>query len=220
VIVADGIRRMYGAREHAFYYLTAMNEAYLQPPMPPDAEAGILKGLYKVRPAPDPSIGPRLHLFGSGAILREVLRAHTLLASYGVAADVWSVTSYSELRRDALSAERWNRLHPGEPPITSWIERALEDEPWPVVAATDYVKTVADQVAPFVPSGLRSLGTDGFGRSETREALRRFFEVDAEHVCVAALAELSRRVSFPADRLREAIATFGIETDGPDPSTR
>jgi pyruvate dehydrogenase E1 component len=220
VIVADGIRRMYGAREHAFYYLTAMNEPYQQPPMPAGAEAGILKGLYKVRPAPDPSVGPRIHLFGSGAILREVLRAQTLLASYGVAADVWSVTSYSELRRDALSAERWNRFHPGEPPITSWIARALEDEPWPIVAATDYVRSVADQVTPFVPAGLRSLGTDGFGRSETREALRRFFEVDAEHVCVAALAELARRGGFAADRLREAIAAFGIETDGPDPWAR
>ena len=220
VIVADGIRRMYGAREHAFYYLTAMNEAYLQPPMPPDAEAGILKGLYKVRPAPDPSLGPRMHLFGSGAILREVLRAQTLLAAQGVAADVWSVTSYSELRRDALSCERWNRLHPGEPPITAWITRVLEDEPWPIVAATDYMKSVADQVAPFVPAGLRALGTDGFGRSETREALRRFFEVDAESICVAALSELSRRGSYEPDRVRAAIAAFGIETDGPDPAAR
>ena len=128
---------MYGAREHAFYYLTAMNEAYLQPPMPDGAEVGIVKGLYKVRPAPDPTIGPRLHLFGSGAILREVLRAQTLLAVQGVAADVWSVTSYSELRREALSCDRWNRLHPGEPPIVAWLTRALADEPWPIVAATD-----------------------------------------------------------------------------------
>jgi pyruvate dehydrogenase E1 component len=220
VIVADGIRRMYGAREHAFYYLTAMNEAYLQPPMPEGAEVGIVKGLYKVRPAPDPTIGPRLHLFGSGAILREVLRAQTLLAALGVAADVWSVTSYSELRRDALSADRWNRLHPGDPPIVAWLTRALADEPWPIVAATDYMKTVADQIAPFVPAGLRALGTDGFGRSETREALRRFFEVDAESISVAALAELHRRGSVEASRLQDAIAAFGIVTDGPDPSTR
>ncbi len=220
VIVADGIRRMYGAREHAFYYLTAMNEAYLQPAMPEGAEVGIVKGLYKVRPAPDPTIGPRLHLFGSGAILREVLRAQTLLAAQGVAADVWSVTSYSELRRDALSCDRWNRLHPGEPPIVAWVTRALADEPWPIVAATDYLKSVADQITPFVPAGLRALGTDGFGRSETREALRRFFEVDAESICVAALAELHRRGTVEAARLQDAITAFGIETDGPDPSSR
>jgi pyruvate dehydrogenase E1 component len=188
--------------------------------MPAGAEAGILKGLYKVRAAPDPSIGPRLHLFGSGAILREVLRAQTLLAVHGVAADVWSVTSYSELRRDALSCERWNMLHPGEPPIVSWLQRQLAPEPWPIVAASDYLKAVADQIAPFVPAGLRALGTDGFGRSETREALRRFFEVDAESICVAGLYELSRRGNFATDRLADAIATFGIATDGPDPTTR
>ncbi len=210
---------MYGAREHAFYYLTAMNEAYLQPAMPPGAEVGIVKGLYKVRPAPDPASGPRLHLFGSGAILREVLRAQTLLATHGVAADVWSVTSYSELRRDALSCDRWNRLHPSEPPITAWITRALEAEPWPIVAATDYLKAVADQITPFVPAGLRALGTDGFGRSETRAALRRFFEVDAESICVAALSELCRRGVLAATRVDDAIAAFGIETDGPDPTT-
>jgi pyruvate dehydrogenase E1 component len=220
VIIEDGIRRMYGAREHAFYYLTAMNEAYLQPAMPAGAEVGIVKGLYKVRPASDPTLGPRLHLFGSGAILREALRAQSLLASQGVAADVWSVTSYSELRRDALSCERWNRLHPSDAPITSWLARALADEPWPIVAATDYMKAVADQIAPFAPAGLRALGTDGFGRSETREALRRFFEVDAESICVAALAELVRRGSVPSARLQEAIAAFGIETDGPDPAAR
>ncbi len=220
VIIEDGIRRMYGAREHAFYYLTAMNEPYLQPAMPAGAEVGIVKGLYKIRPAPDPTIGPRIHLFGSGAILREVLRAQTLLATQGVAADVWSVTSYSELRRDALSCERWNMLHPSAPPITSWLTRALAGEPWPIVAATDYMKMVADQIAPFVPAGFRALGTDGFGRSETREALRRFFEVDAECVAVAALYELMRRGSFEPARLEEAITAFGLVTDGPDPSTR
>jgi pyruvate dehydrogenase E1 component len=220
VIVADGIRRMYGAREHAFYYLTAMNEPYLQPAMPAGAEVGIVKGLYKLRPATDPSLGPRMHLFGSGAILREVLRAQTLLAAYGVAADVWSVTSWSELRRDALSCDRWNRLHPTEPPIVSWLTRMLADEPWPIVAASDYMKTVADQIAPFVPAGFRALGTDGFGRSESREALRRFFEVDAESICVAALAELVRQGRFEAGRLQDAIQSFGIETDGPDPTTR
>jgi pyruvate dehydrogenase E1 component len=220
VIVEDGIRRMYGGREPAFYYLTAMNEAYPQPAMPDGAEVGIVKGLYKVRAAPDPTIGPRVHLFGSGAILREVLRAQVLLASAGVAADVWSVTSYSELRRDALSAERWNTLHPSEPPITSWLGRALADEPWPIVAASDYLRAVPDQIARFVPAGFRSLGTDGFGRSETREGLRRFFEVDAEHVAVTALAELVQRGSFDARRLDETITAFEITTDGPDPWTQ
>jgi pyruvate dehydrogenase E1 component len=193
VIIEDGIRRMYAERESCFYYLTVMNEAYRQPPMPEGVEEGILRGLYKVRPAPDPTIGPRVHLFGSGAIVREALAAQELLAARDVAADVWSVTSYTELRRDALAAERRALLHPAAPPDVPYLVRVLADEPWPIVAATDYMKIVPDQIARFVPAGLHPLGTDGFGRSETREALRRFFEVDAASICVAALSVLAGR---------------------------
>ncbi|HYC24089.1 MAG TPA: pyruvate dehydrogenase (acetyl-transferring), homodimeric type [Candidatus Bathyarchaeia archaeon] len=218
VIVEDGIRRMYVDREDTFYYITVMNEAYAQPAMPEGVEEGILRGLYKLRSAPDPALGPRVHLFGSGAILREALRAQELLTERGVAAEVWSVTSYSALRRDALAAERWNMLHPLEPPRAPYIREVLQAEPWPIIAATDYMKLVADQIAPFVPDGLHALGTDGFGRSETREALRRFFEVDAECICVAALAELARRDEIDAARVQQAIDELGIDPDKLEPA--
>ncbi len=218
VIVEDGIRRMYVDRESCFYYLTVMNEAYAQPPMPDGVEDGILRGMYKVRAAGDPSIGPRVHLFGSGAILREALWAQELLAARGVAADVWSVTSYLELRRDALAAERQNLLHPDSPPEVPYVTRVLADEPWPVVAASDYMKMVPDQIARFVPAGLHPLGTDGFGRSETREALRRFFEVDAATICVAALHVLAERGEIPRERVVGAIAELGIDPAKPDPA--
>ena len=193
---------------------------YVQPPMPEGTEEGILRGLYKVRAAPDPGAGPRIHLFGSGAILREALRAQTLLAERGVAAEVWSVTSYTELRRDALAVTRYNVLHPLETPRLPYVTQALAPEPWPIVAATDYMKIVADQIAPFVPAGLHALGTDGFGRSETREALRRFFEVDAATIAVAALATLARRGEIDAGRVADGIATLGIDPEKPDPARR
>jgi pyruvate dehydrogenase E1 component len=217
VIVEDGIRRMYVDREDVFYYLTVMNEPYAQPPMPPGVEEGILRGLYKLRPAPDPEIGPRIHLFGSGAILPGVLRAQELLAGRGVAADVWSVTSYSELRRDAAAAERWNLLHPLESPRVSYLQRVLAHEPWPIIAATDYNKSLPGSIAGYVPDGLHALGTDGFGRSDSREALRRFYEVDAESVCVAALFELARREQIEASRVQDAIDELGIDPEKPDP---
>jgi len=219
VIVEDGIRRMYAERESCFYYLTVMNEAYPQPPMPEGVEEGILRGLYKVQPAPDPTLGPRVHLFGSGAILREALAAQELLAARGVAADVWSVTSYTELRRDALAAERAALLHPEAPRTVPYVTRALASEPWPVVAATDYMKIVPDQIARFVPAGLHPLGTDGFGRSETREALRRFFEVDAASICVAALSVLAARGALVPAAVADAIRTLGIDPEKPDPAT-
>jgi len=256
VIVEDGIRRMYVEREDVFYYLTLMNEAYIQPAMPAGVEEGILRGLYKLRAAAslasrpataaassqqvgsaglrpaadrasrqagepaagDPDTALRIHLFGSGAILNETLRAQELLAERGVAADVWSVTSYTELRRDALAAERWSMLHPLEPPRVPYVTRILAPEPWPVVAASDYMKIVAHQIAPFVPAGLRALGTDGFGRSEAREDLRRFFEVDAESIAVAALHELARRGEIAATAVRDAIVTLGIDPERADPS--
>jgi pyruvate dehydrogenase E1 component len=219
VIVQDGLRRMYTEGEACFYYLTVYNEMYPMPAMPAGVADGIRRGLYKLAPAAPRADGaPRVHLFGSGPILREALAAQQLLAERGVAADVWSVTSYSELRRDALAAERWNRLHPGEAERVPYLTRMLADEPWPVIAATDYLKAVPDQVARFVPAGMLPLGTDGFGRSDTREELRRFFEIDAASIAVAALAELARRGAIDAARVRRAIEDLGVDPDQQDPA--
>ncbi|MEA2625031.1 MAG: pyruvate dehydrogenase component [Candidatus Binatota bacterium] len=219
VIVRDGLRRMYVDREDCFYYLTVQNETYPMPAMPAGVEEGILRGLYQVIAAEGPKQWPRVHLFGSASILNEAIRARDLLAERQVAAAVWSVTSYTELRREALAAERWSRLHPGEPPQVPYVTRMLAEEPWPVIAASDYMKAVADQVARFVPGGLVVLGTDGFGRSDTREALRRFFEVDAASICVATLSELARRELVSPAQVQAAIEELGIDPDKPDPTT-
>ena len=219
-IVREGIRRMWVEHEDVVYYLTVQNEMYPMPGMPQGAEEGILRGLYRLEPADGPASWPRIHLFGSGSILREAQRARQLLAEREVAASLWSVTSYSELRREALEAERWNRLHPGEDPRMPYVSRELAAEPWPIVAATDYMKIVADQVARFVPSTFQALGTDGFGRSDERKALRRFFEVDAEAITVAALAELARGGKLDARRAAAAIREFAIDPETPDPARR
>ena len=219
VIVEDGIRRMYVDREDVFYYLTVANEPYAQAAMPEGCTEGILRGLYKVRPAVDPDAGPRLHIFGSGSILCEALRAQELLAARGVAADVWSVTSWNELRRDAVAVERWNMLHPIETPRVPYFRQVLDAEPWPIVAASDYMKTLPLALATWAPDGLHALGTDGFGRSETRESLRRFFEVDAESICVAALSELARREEIEPRRVQDAIEELGLDPGKPDPTT-
>jgi len=217
VIVREGIRRMWVEGEDLVYYLTVQNETYPMPGMPKAAEEGILRGLYRLAAAEGPAAWPRVHLFGSGAILREALRARDLLAERKVAAAVWSVTSYGELRRDAIDAERWNRLHPGEPPRMPYVSRVLAPEPWPIIAASDYMKSVADQIARFVPSTFHPLGTDGFGRSDDRRVLRRFFEVDAESIAVAALSELARGGRIAADKATRAIAELGIDADAPNP---
>ena len=194
VIVRDGLRRMYQRREDVFYYLTLYNENFEMPAMPPGVEEGILKGLYKFRSAAGGKKQLRAHLLGSGPLLFEALRAQEILASrYGVAADVWSATSYNLLRREALEVRRWNTLHPGEKPRKSYVESLLEPEEGVFVAVSDYMKIVPDQIAPWVPGGLVSLGTDGFGRSDTRTRLRRYFEVDAESVAIAALHALCQR---------------------------
>jgi pyruvate dehydrogenase E1 component len=219
VIVQDGLRRMYAEGENCFYYLTVYNEMYPMPAMPAGVENGIRRGIYKFAPAADAEGKPRLHLFGSGPILREAIKAQELLAARGVAADVWSVTSYTELRRDGLAAERWNTLHPGEPERVPYLTQVLADEPWPVIAASDYMRTVADQVARFVPAGFCPLGTDGFGRSDTRDALRRFFEVDAAAIAVAALSQLARRGAIDVAQVRRAIEELGVDPDQPDPAT-
>jgi len=222
VIIRDGLRRMYVEREDIFYYLTLYNENYKMRPMPEGSEEGILKGLYRLQEAPDgaPDDAPRAQLFGSGTILEEALRAQDILArNYGVAADVWSATSYKELRRDALECERLNRLHPGDEPLVPYVTRALEGSRGPVVAVSDYMKLVPEQIARWVPNGLTPLGTDGFGRSETREALRRFFEIDAEFVVLATLARLADDGVIDASVPQRAIEELGIDRDKPNPVT-
>jgi pyruvate dehydrogenase E1 component len=212
LIIRDGIRRMYqDVTEDLFYYITLYNENYAMPPMPAGVEEGILKGIYRLRPAALKGRTPRAHLWGSGPILMQALRAQELLAEhFGVAADVWSVTSYRELRRDALESERWNLLHPGERPRQGYLEQVLAKEEGPFVAASDFLRQVPEMVARWVPGGLFPLGTDGFGRSDTRAALRRHFEVDAECIAYAALYQLAQRGSFKREALSGALRKLGI----------
>ncbi len=213
VIIKDGLRRLYAEGEEYFYYLTLYNENYPMPEMPQGAEEGILKGLYKLRPA---SKGKKFkaHIFGSGPLLREALRAQEILAAeFDVAADVWSATSYKLLRGEALRARRWNMLHPTAAPKKSYIESILQDEEGPFVAVSDYLKMVPDQIAPWVPGGLLSLGTDGFGRSDTRANLRRFFEVDAETTAVATLYALYQRGALAAQAVEQAIKRLGLDPE-------
>jgi pyruvate dehydrogenase E1 component len=220
VIVQDGIRRMYELNESRFYYLTICNENYVQPPMPEgDIREGILRGLYPYKRSEN---GPaQVTLFGSGPIFNEALKAQNILAEqFGVGADVWSVTSYNELRRDALSVERWNRLHPAEQPKKPYLLEALGEIDMPIVAASDYMKIVSDQIAPWLPGRLTSLGTDGFGRSENREHLRRFFEVDAASIAAAALASLARWGRFDARKAQQAIRDLGLDPEVMDPAKR
>ncbi len=211
VIIADGMRRMYEQGEDIFYYLTLYNENYLMPPMPKGAEEGILQGLYRFQAGPEKK-DLKAHLLGSGPILNHALRAQEILAQrYGVSADVWSVTSYKRLRTDALHCRRWNMLHPAEPPKKSHLETALEREKGVFVAASDYVKLVPDQIAPWVPGGLMTLGTDGLGRSDTREHLRRFFEVDAECIVLATLHALVQRGGLGTKVVQKAIKDLGVD---------
>ncbi|MCH7814593.1 MAG: pyruvate dehydrogenase (acetyl-transferring), homodimeric type, partial [Planctomycetes bacterium] len=218
VIIHDGIYRMFEEHEDIFYYITVQNEPYEQPAMPDGAAEDILRGLYKFKPAPDPQDRPRIHLFGSGSILREALRAQEMLAEkFGVAADVWSATSYTLLRREALAVERWNRLHPDESPRTPFVTAALQAEPWPVVAVTDYMKAIPDQVARWIPGGLSTLGTDGFGRSESRPALRDYFEVDARFIVFATLSALAEQGEVKPAGLKKAMKDLDIDPAKADP---
>jgi pyruvate dehydrogenase E1 component len=218
VIIHDGIRRMFQEQEDRFYYLTLYNENYAMPPMPDGVSEGILKGIYKFKSAPAGKAS--LQLFGSGPILNEAVRAQTILAErYGIPADVWSVTSYNELRRDALRAERWNRLHPDQPPQRPYVLSALDGAEGPVVAATDYMKVVADQVAPWLPGRMVTLGTDGFGRSENREYLRRHFEINAESMVTAALSRLARDGKFDIAKAMKAFDELGVNPEKIDPAT-
>ena len=217
IIVEDGIRRMYSEGENIFYYLTVANELYPHPPLPEGAREGVLRGCYKLAAANAPADWPRIHLCGSGAIVREAWRAQQLLAQRQVAAEVWSVTSYCELRRDALAVQRWNMLHPLAEPRQSYLAQSLATEPYPIVAVSDYMKMVGDQITPFVPAGLCALGTDGFGRSDDRAPLRRFFEVDAECITVAALHMLARRGEVDPALVARTIEELGIDPEKPYP---
>jgi pyruvate dehydrogenase E1 component len=218
VIVQDGIRRMYELNEDRFYYITVYNEDYPMPEMPKGCEEGILRGIYKYRAATNGKA--IVQLFGSGPILNEALRAQEILAEkYGVNADVWSVTSYNELRRDALSAERWNRLHPAEAEKKPYILTAIDGAEGPIIAATDYMKAVPDQLSPWLRERLVALGTDGFGRSDNRQHLRRHFEINAESIAAAALSRLSRESKFDAQTAQKAFADLGVSTEAKDPAT-
>ncbi|MGH9194213.1 MAG: pyruvate dehydrogenase (acetyl-transferring), homodimeric type, partial [Acidimicrobiia bacterium] len=206
VIVREGIRRMYTEQESIFYYLTVMNEPYPMPPMPEGVRDGILKGMYRFKKSQNPEASKRVDLLGSGAILPEVIRAQGLLEErYGVAADVWSVTSYSELYRDGHACDRWNMLHPGEKPKVPYVAQCLGGSAGVVVAASDYLKVLPDSIDRWLPTRIVSLGTDGFGRSDTRAALRRFFEVDAACIAVAALNALARANRLDPGVVQQAI---------------
>jgi len=218
VILREGIRRMYVEQEPICYYLTVGNEPYPMPTMPEGVEEGILRGLYRFEgPGGRP---PSVRLLGSGAIMNEVLAARRLLADdFGVRSDVWAATSYQQLHREALAVERWNRLHPREPQRVSWIRRSLgDDDGNVVVAASDYTKTLPGSIAPWSPGTFVSLGTDGFGRSDGRAALRDYFEVDARHIVWATLEALSRTGRFPKKRLAEAMSQLKIDPDKSDPA--
>jgi pyruvate dehydrogenase E1 component len=219
VIIRDGLRRMVTEQEDVFYYLTVMNENYVHPPLPEGVEEGILRGLYQLRAAAGD--GPRVQLLGSGAILREVIAAADLLGEdFGVAADVWSATSFTELRRDGMAVERWNRLHPTETPRVAFVEEAFGERTGPFVAATDYMRAFADQIREWVPGRYTTLGTDGFGRSDYRNALRRFFEVDRHHVAVAALEALARDGAVEPAVVGQAIEKYEIDTESAAPWRR
>ncbi|CAL1240806.1 pyruvate dehydrogenase (acetyl-transferring), homodimeric type [Candidatus Methylocalor cossyra] len=216
VIVQDGLRRMYQEGEHVFYYLTVMNENYPHPALPEGAEEGIVKGMYKFKDAGDAA---RVQLLGSGTILREAIAAAELLEQrFGIQANVWSVTSFTELRREGLEKERWNLLHPDQPRRLSYVEEQLGATRGPVVAASDYMKIVADQIRPYVPRPYTVLGTDGFGRSDRRSQLRRFFEVDRYYIALAALKSLADQGEVPVAQVTEAMAAFGIDPEKPNPA--
>jgi pyruvate dehydrogenase E1 component len=221
VIIQDGLRRMLTNQEDIYYYITVMNENYHHPAMPEGAASGILRGLYLLREgAADKADAPRVQLLGSGTILREVEAAAELLRTdFGVAADVWSATSFTLLGRDGLDTERWNMLHPNEPPREAFVAQQLAGHPGPVIAASDYIKIFAEQIRPFIDRRFHALGTDGFGRSDARAKLRSFFEVDRNWVVLAALRELAADGQIAPAAVSAAIEKYGIDPQKPNPLT-
>jgi pyruvate dehydrogenase E1 component len=213
-IVCDGIRRMYELGEDCFYYISVHNEDYAHIPMPAGEgiAEGILSGMYKLKPGKE-GLARKAQLIGSGAILLQALKAQEILEGYGVSADVWSATSFKRLRTETLAAKRWNMLHPTAEPKKSYLEHIVHGQPGPWVAVSDNLKLVADQIAPWIPGGLTTLGCDGFGRSDTRWDLRRFFEIDAQCVVVATLYALSQRGEVPAETVAQAIKDLGVDPE-------
>jgi pyruvate dehydrogenase E1 component len=219
VIIQEGIRRMYTEQEDIFYYITVENEPYPMPEMPDGVEEGILRGLYRYRNSSAEG-AHRAQLFGSGAILNQVLEAQAILGDrYGVAADVWSITSFKELYLDGLDCDRHNRLHPEAEPRRPWITQCLEGTDGAYVVASDYVKALPQSIGRWFPKPPAALGTDGFGRSESRPVLRRFFEVDAAHVVIATLHELAASGDLEPEVVRQAMADLEVDPDAPNPVT-
>jgi pyruvate dehydrogenase E1 component len=219
IIVQDGMRRMYAEMENVFYYITCMNENYRQPAMPSGVEQGVLKGMYLLQIGGKGRV--RAQLLGSGTILREVIAAAEILErDFSIPADVWSVTSFSELRREGLSTDRWNRLHPEETQRKTYVSECLGNREGPFIAATDYMTLVPDQIRPWVRGNYVVLGTDGYGRSDTRAALREYFEVNRNHIVVTALKALSDEGKIDAATVNEAIDRLGVDPKRPDPVSR
>jgi pyruvate dehydrogenase E1 component len=218
VIIQDGIRRMYKEGESIFYYITVMNEPYVNPAMPEGSREGILKGMYRFRKSENKKSKLRAQLFGSGAILWEALHAQEILEKkYGVAADVWSVTSYKQLQNDGLDTERWNMLHPDEKPRIPYVTECLADAPGVLVAASDYLKVLPNSTSKWMPRHLCALGTDGFGRSEGRASLRDFFEVDARFIVYATLTELQKEGKIQSSVVQKAVKDLGINVEKANP---
>src|SRR5438093_6706642 len=219
VIIQDGLRRMFKDQDDVYYYITLMNENYPHPAMPKGAEEGIRRGMYLFREGAGKRNAPRVQLLGCGTILREVIAAAELLQNdFGIAADVWSCPSFNELRRDGLAAERWNLLHPSQPPRKSYVEECLGGRQGTVIASTDYIRAFAEQIRPLVPQRYVCLGTDGFGRSDYRVALRKFFEVNRHYVTLAALKALADEGLLSTPNVEAAIAKYDINAAKPAPS--
>jgi pyruvate dehydrogenase E1 component len=212
VIIHEGMRRMYKKQHNVFYYITVMNENYAHPPMPEGAREGILKGMYLFHE--NAAVGPKIQILGSGTIFREAQAAVDMLAEdFGVSADLWSVTSFNELRREGLEIARWNRLHPEAAPKQSYVETCLKNRAGPVIAATDYIKLYGDQIRPFIHQPYTVLGTDGFGRSDVRKQLRQFFEVDRYHIVIAALKALADQGDISPTQVTHALRQYGIDPE-------
>ena len=218
VIIQEGLRRMVQNQEDVYYYITLMNENYSHPALPAGAVQGILKGLYCF--SQSTAKGEKVQLMGSGVILREVIAAAALLEKdWGISADVWSATSFTELRREGLDCERWNMLNPEKSQRLNYVAQCLKDAKGPVIASTDYMKSFAEQIQRFVPNKFVALGTDGYGRSDSREALRDFFEVDARYITVAALKALSDEGKLPTAKVAEAVKKYNLDANKPNPTT-
>lgn len=219
VIMHDGLRRMYQDEESIFYYITVMNENYQQPEMPENVEEGIIKGMYPLKKAAKKT-KKHIRLLGSGTILREVIKAAEILkADFAISSEIWSVTSFTELRREAMAIERENRLHPEKKAKSAYVTEQLAKDDSPILAATDYIRTHADQIRPYISAPYVTLGTDGYGRSDTRAELRHYFEVDAKHIAYAAIVQLADLGLIEKSETKKAMKKLNINPDKPEPMT-